>query len=334
MASMTRPTWWSVCSRNPAYTSIWRSSTGLSSSGMSSHAGMTSWRAVSSASWGTTPSSFWRAIVSSRTASQPWRELPRVLVGPLLRHVVRRMGGAGREVHEERLVGHQRLLLAHPAHAVVGEVLGEVVPLLGGRGRLDRGRAVVQRRVPLVVLAADEAVEALEPSAAGRPRVERAHRRGLPHRDLVALAELCRRVPVQLQRHGQRRLRVRPQRAVPGGRRGGLGDRSHPDRVVVAAGEQGLSGRRAQRRGVEAVEPEAAGGEALRRGRPARPTEGARCTEADVVDQDDEDVRRSLRWEQRLDRRVRRIRILGVVGHQARGRPVGDGQHRPCVPVR
>ena len=58
MASMTRPTWWSVCSRNPAYTSIWRSSTGLSSSGMSSHAGMTSWRAVSSASGGTTPSSF------------------------------------------------------------------------------------------------------------------------------------------------------------------------------------------------------------------------------------------------------------------------------------
>ena len=38
-------------------------------------------------------------------------ELALVLVGPLLRHVVRRVAGAGREVDEERLVGHQRLLL-------------------------------------------------------------------------------------------------------------------------------------------------------------------------------------------------------------------------------
>ena len=123
-------------------------------------------------------------------------------------------GSPRREVDEERLVGHERLLLADPADRAVGEVLGEVVALLGRRGRLDRGRALVQRRVPLVVLAADEAVERLEPAAARRPRVERAHRRGLPHRHLVALAELRRRVAVELQRHRQRRLRVRPQRAV------------------------------------------------------------------------------------------------------------------------
>jgi hypothetical protein len=39
--------WWSVYSRTPAYTSIWRRSTGLSASGMSSHAGISLWRAVS-----------------------------------------------------------------------------------------------------------------------------------------------------------------------------------------------------------------------------------------------------------------------------------------------
>ena len=42
-------------------------------------------------------------------------ELPGVLVGPFLGHVVRGVGGARREVDEERLVGHQRLLLPHPA---------------------------------------------------------------------------------------------------------------------------------------------------------------------------------------------------------------------------
>jgi len=79
MASITRPTWWSVCSRNPAYTSIWRASTGLSSSGMSAHAVISSWRAVSSASEGMTPSSFCRVKVRSRCTSQPSSNAPAYL---------------------------------------------------------------------------------------------------------------------------------------------------------------------------------------------------------------------------------------------------------------
>ena len=87
-----------------------------------------------------------------------------VAVGPLLRDVVRCVGRARGEVDEERLVRHQRLLLADPADGPVGQILGQVVALLGRRWRLDRGRAVVQGRVPLVVLAADEPVERLEPA--------------------------------------------------------------------------------------------------------------------------------------------------------------------------
>ncbi len=54
-------------------------------------------------------------------------ELALVLVDPLLRHVVRRVGSAGREVHEERLVSHERLLLARPGNRLVGQILGQVV---------------------------------------------------------------------------------------------------------------------------------------------------------------------------------------------------------------
>ena len=43
---------------------------------MSSQAGISSGRSVSSASSGTTPSSFWRAKVSSRSASQPSSKRP------------------------------------------------------------------------------------------------------------------------------------------------------------------------------------------------------------------------------------------------------------------
>src|SRR6186713_3630250 len=98
------------------------------------------------------------------------------------------------EVHEERLVGHERLLLARPLDRLVGHVLGEVVALLRRLLRLYRRRALVDRRVVLVRLAADEAVEVLEAAAAARPGVERAHRARLPDRHLVALAELCGRI--------------------------------------------------------------------------------------------------------------------------------------------
>ena len=99
-------------------------------------------------------------------------ELALVLVRPLLRDVVRRVRRAGREVHEERLVREQRLLLTDPGHGLVGHVLDEVIALFGCLLHLDRRRALVQRRIPLVRLAADEAVEVLEAAAAGRPGVE------------------------------------------------------------------------------------------------------------------------------------------------------------------
>ena len=75
--SISRPTWWSVCAMNPAYTSIWRASTGFSSSAMSSHAGISSGRAVSSASAGITPSVFCRSKISARNASHPASKRPR-----------------------------------------------------------------------------------------------------------------------------------------------------------------------------------------------------------------------------------------------------------------
>src|SRR5262249_6872766 len=109
---------------------------------------------------------------------------------PLRRDVVRRVRSPGREVHEERPVWHQRLLLAHPADRPVGHVLGEVIALLWCLVRLDWTRPLVQRRRVLVGLPAEEAVEVLKPASAGRPSVKRAQGARLRARYLVALAEL------------------------------------------------------------------------------------------------------------------------------------------------
>ena len=76
-ASSRRPTFQSVFSWNPAYTSICRAYSVFSSSESESQAGSASGLGVSSASGGITPSVFCRSKVSSRSLSQPWSNLPR-----------------------------------------------------------------------------------------------------------------------------------------------------------------------------------------------------------------------------------------------------------------
>src|SRR5215510_11315173 len=116
---------------------------GFSASGISSHAEISAWRGVRRQSAGTTPSAFCRAMVSSRSLSQPRVELALVLVGPLLGHMVWRVGGTRREVDEERFIGYERLLLRDPSHRLVGHVRHEVVAFFRRLPRLDRHGALV-----------------------------------------------------------------------------------------------------------------------------------------------------------------------------------------------
>ena len=83
--------------------------------------------------------------------------------------------------------------------------------------------------------------------------------------------------------------------------------------MVVAAGQQRLAGRRAQRGGVEAVVLQAVRGEHLEVRRLARTAEGARRAETDVIDQDDKHIGRALGWPQFLDRRI--IWCLDLLRH-------------------
>ena len=96
----------------------------------------------------------------------PLVELAFVLIRPLLGHMMRSVGRARREIGEERLVRHQRLLLADPLDRLIRQVLGQVIALLRCLLRLDGLGAFIQRRIPLVRLAADESVKIFKPSAA------------------------------------------------------------------------------------------------------------------------------------------------------------------------
>src|SRR4051812_17075728 len=104
--------------------------------------------------------------------------------------MMRRMRGAGGEVHEKGFVGHERLLLAHPFDRLVGQIFGEVVALLRGLLWLDRRGAFIQRGIVLVGFATDESIEIFETTAARRPALKRSQRTGFPDGHFMAFAEL------------------------------------------------------------------------------------------------------------------------------------------------
>ena len=180
----------------------------------------------------------------------PHVELALVLVGPLLRRVVRRVARARAVVEEERLLRRDRLRVLDERERLVGDVDAEVVALLR-RGRLlDRVVVVHEIRIPLVGLGAEEAVEALEP-APDRPLP--AHRREV-HLVLGAQVPLADHVgvPTALAEHlGDVAALERDVAARVGEAGRGFGDAGHAVRRVVAAGQQARTRRRAQRGGVE-----------------------------------------------------------------------------------
>ena len=122
-------------------------------------------------------------------------------VDPFGRDVVRCVHGSQREVQEERLARRGLLLVQHHADRLVGQVLAEVVALFGPAGRVDVVVVADQIGGPVVGVALEEAVVALE-TEAERPRVEGPGRRALPSGGQVPLPDGQRRVAGVAQQAG------------------------------------------------------------------------------------------------------------------------------------
>ena len=173
---------------------------------------------------------------------------------------------------------------------VVDQVLAQVVALLGGGGRLDVVVVVDQIGGELVGLPLEEAVEAIE-APLEWPLVERAGRRGVVHGAQVPLAHCEGGVALVAEDLGHGRGMVGDVPAHVRIAAVEVGDGPHPDGVVVAPGEQGGPGGRAQRGHVEVRVPEPAVGQGVDvRGGEVRSV-APEMGEAGVVQEDHHDVR-------------------------------------------
>ncbi len=234
-----------------------------------------------------------------------------VLVGPLARNVMRCMAGAGRVVEEERLLGRDRLRVHDELDRLVGEVDRQVVALLRRFRLVDEMVVVDEVGIPLARLGSEEAVPALEASAARpvapcRGEVHLVVGAQVPFADHVrvpaGLAEDLRQHPV---------LRWdRPARVREADR--GLGDARHAVARVVASREQARASRRTERGRVPLRVANAACRERVDVRRLDRPAVAAERGEADVVEHDVDDARRALRCLRRLERRPVGLRVANV----------------------
>ena len=219
-------------------------------------------------------------------------ELALELLDPFLGRVVRRVRRAGRVVDEERLVRGDGVQAMHVVDRLVGHRGDEVparVAFVGG----DQRRVLREVRLPLVRVAAEEAVEVLE-AHADRPLVERPGLGVHPARDVVVLAEPGGAVAVVSQNCADRRGVLLDDRVVAREAGCSFGDDAEMDRVMVAAGDERGARRRAQRRRVEVRVPQPLAGELVHVRRRNRSAEGALGAVAGVVEQDEQHVGRAL----------------------------------------
>jgi hypothetical protein len=133
----------------------------------------------------------------------PHVELALVAVGPLRPDMMRRMHRPESEVGQPRLLRGYRLVLSDPADRLVGKVLREVVAVLRQPGLVDRLSVHEQLRVPLVRVAAEEAVEPVEAEhRTDWPPVVRPRDTRLLRRRVVPLPQAEARVAVLVQHRG------------------------------------------------------------------------------------------------------------------------------------
>ena len=209
---------------------------------------------------------------------------------------MRRVSAARRVVDHERPVGLDLVQHLDVVDGLIGHRRNQIPTGMTKIGLNRRGVAKQVVWFPLAGVVADETIKIVEAlNWAARPVVERAGWACLPLRDVVILA-VPRRVVAILLEDFTNADGVAWNDAVVSGVAGRLIDyNAGADRVVIVAGEQRGSRRRAERRGMEARIAQARLRDAVERRRRYHATEGAGRTKTDIVGHDEQDVRRTLR---------------------------------------
>src|SRR6266404_4361667 len=192
------------------------------------------------------------------------------------------------------------MLRLHPGKRLVRHIDGEVVIRIVRR--LDANGSIKNRWRPLIGLTTNEAIELVE-TGMRRPTIVRARDRDFPWRRFVILAEGGGAISIQSQHLCHWCYALRANAGITWKRSREFHDRAGIVHVMIASRQQRSASRRTKRSSMKIVVTQARGRELFRRLHFAWTTKCARLSETDVVQQNDNDVRRSFG---RFDLKARR----------------------------
>jgi hypothetical protein len=147
-----------------------------------------------------------------------------------------------RNTHEEGLFWSSRVLRANPVDGPIRQIVDEDVVRIA-EWQQHRCRVLEQRRMKLVRIAAEEAVEVLEAQTSG-PLIKWPSRTLHPLWNEVVLAEPRCVVTVVYENVADRTGTLGHDRSVTRVSRGELRDVAHTDALMVATGEKRGTSRR------------------------------------------------------------------------------------------
>src|SRR5271170_414116 len=163
-------------------------------------------------------------------------EFALVLIDVILRSMMRCMIGAGAEPHVPRLRRIAGLLVADHANSMVSEVLREVIPLLWTIWLINEVVVFDEVGIPLVRLAAEEAVVAVEPSLQRPIRTVRTRGHILLSNVMVFAKPEC--APSGVLKNLPNSCALCWKTAIRSGEPArGFGDRGHAVEMVVTSGK-------------------------------------------------------------------------------------------------
>ena len=209
------------------------------------------------------------------------------------RRLMRGMHCAQRQPAQPGRLRQFRHMPGQEADGLVHQVFRQVIALLRRTRRLNRRVVAHKFRRVLVRRRIHEAVEAVEP-AGQRPAIERPGAAAFGQRGDVPLAQHVGAVAVRAQHFCQRPGFLADLAAIPGKTAVEVRQAANPRRVVVAPGQQRGAGGGAHRRGMEAGIAQPLGRQPVDRRRAHRGAEAAEVGEAGIVEQHQQDVRRTL----------------------------------------
>ncbi len=222
-----------------------------------------------------------------------------IALDDVFRRLMRGMAGGEGAPEKPRVILRAGVVIGQHADGLIDQILRQVIAGFIGAGRVDMAVVAHQLRRILVGLRVEEAVEAVKSPAQG-PAVKRSSRAAFIERVHMPFADHIVAIGMGAQHLGERTGRFRDLAAIARMAAVEIRKATDADGMMVPSGQEGRPGGRTHGRRMKAGIADASRGKLVDGRRLDRGAVAAEIGKADIIEENDEDIRRPFRGFWRL----------------------------------